>query len=229
MVHARHSFHVARLARAAAQPGEDLGGIAEGEIVQQDDHLLLVARSLGRIAHDERRRQQLLLLQPDMGVHPVGAGTREDEVVLVAAAGLERRLRQLGHAVLIARRRQAVPVHQRVLVELVDELHMEALAGVGDDAVPSVRLDQAEHIGRLAVDLYDAARGPQLRSTRGAHERLRAKGAAIAAVTPAARKRRRDSLITGLPCLLQSHAAQPQRVGDNGNGTQAHRRSGDDR
>src|SRR5882724_4606028 len=94
-------------------------GIAESEIVEQDDHLLLVARGVRRIAHDERRRQQLLLLEPDMRVHPVGSGTGQDEIIFVVAAGLERRLRQLGHAVLIARRRQAVPVDERVFIELV--------------------------------------------------------------------------------------------------------------
>lgn len=52
---------------------KDLDWILVGEIVQHDHDVLFVESGLGWIMDDQGRRQQLLLLEPHMGVHPVGS------------------------------------------------------------------------------------------------------------------------------------------------------------
>jgi len=75
-----------RLTHAGRKTGEDLHRIAKGEIVEHDHDFLLVEAGLGRIVNNERSGEQLLLLQPDMRVHPVRAGPRQQEVIVITRA-----------------------------------------------------------------------------------------------------------------------------------------------
>jgi hypothetical protein len=140
---------------AALEIGEDLVGIAEGEVMKHHHDVLHIGAGLGRIADDQRGGHQPLLLQAVMGMHPVGAGAVERKVVVIAGAGLERRLRQVRYAVLLPGRRQAVPVDQGLLVDVTFQPHPEALAGFGRQAVAAIGLGQPEDGGGAAVHLDD--------------------------------------------------------------------------
>ena len=108
---------------------EDLLGRREGEIVQEQDDVLPVDPALGVIAHDQRRSEQELFLQPDVRMHPVGAGMRQIKSIVVALTGAQRRLRQLGMLAAVG----ATERHLR-LVLLADGAVvgvLAALAGTG--------------------------------------------------------------------------------------------------
>lgn len=68
-----------RLVQAVPRFPRDPGS----EIMQQDHDLLLVEARLGRIAHDQGRGEKPLLLEANVGMHPVGAGPGQGEVVIV--------------------------------------------------------------------------------------------------------------------------------------------------
>jgi hypothetical protein len=76
------------------QAGENLVWIAEGEVIQHDHHLLLIARQILRGANDQRGRKKTLhLAQAEMRMHPVGAGNGQGKIVLKGCAGGDRILR----------------------------------------------------------------------------------------------------------------------------------------
>ena len=183
------------VAHALRKIAQDFVRQLEREIVQQDHDLLLVARRILGIAHDQRRRHQRLLLQQVMRMHPVGARQRDGEVVVVAFARRERRLGDAGHAVLVVGRRQAVPVDQRRLLHRVAEPHPEPLAGIHDEAMRAIGLQQPEHLGGLALHLDGAGGDRELdRAGVGGGARGRREGRSTRAA-PVARKRRRDRRI----------------------------------
>ena len=135
---------------------EYLVGRGEAEIGQHDDDLLLV-RAVALVVDDQRRRHQQLLLQPLVRMHPKGAAKAQREVVIGGAARRDRRSGNAGHAVLLPRRRQAVPMNQARLVDPVFDADAKRLADIGGDAERPVRLADAIDRSRLAVDLDIAA------------------------------------------------------------------------
>ena len=158
--HAGHGHagvrHAGHSRPAAGELRQHLGGVAEGEIVQQHGHLLHVeAQILGR-AHHQRRGQQRLFLQTVMRMHPVGARARR-EVVTLPAAGGDQGAAGFDHAVLDVRGRLAVPVHHRRLAGPVYQIHRKALARFEHKAGGAVRLTQPEHRGCPAAHVEAAS------------------------------------------------------------------------
>ena len=135
MVHAGHAAlaHLHALAHGAVvhhhapagELGVDLMRIAEGEVVEHDHHFLLVTRGAVEIADDQRRGQQALFLQAMVGMHPEGAGALLRKVIVIGLARRQQRLRQTGDAVLRRRRRQAMPMDQRLLAHLILQPYAE--------------------------------------------------------------------------------------------------------
>ena len=132
----------------------------KAEVGQHHDDVLLV-RPVARIADDQRRRHQQLLLQSLVGVHPVRPAEAQGEIIVGAAARWYRRPRDARDAVLLPWRRQAVPMDQARLVDLVFHAHAEPLAHVRPDAEGPVGLLDSEDRRRLAVHLDAAALQPQ--------------------------------------------------------------------
>ncbi|OLB77956.1 MAG: hypothetical protein AUI16_04930 [Alphaproteobacteria bacterium 13_2_20CM_2_64_7] len=64
---------------------------------------------------------------------------------------------------------------QARLVDLIFQAHPESLAHLGPDPEGAVGLPDAEHRGRLAVDLDAATLDPQHRRRGAARARLRAR------------------------------------------------------
>src|SRR5437764_493983 len=89
-------------------------------------------------------------------MHPKSAAEAQREVVVRSAAGWDRRSGNPGHAVLLPRRRQPVPMDQARLVDLVLQPDAKWLADIGCEAVRAVRLPDAEDGSRLSVD-HDGA------------------------------------------------------------------------
>jgi hypothetical protein len=145
------------LGGARSESRQNLLRRAEGEIVQHQHDLLLV-RSLA-LGDDQRRSEQPLLLQAVMGMHPIGAGLPQREVVLVGGSGLEQRLRDAGHAVLVHRRSQAVPMDQGGLGKPVRERQAKPISRLETQAVHPVRLAQAGDGRRAPAHLDHPALG----------------------------------------------------------------------
>jgi hypothetical protein len=106
--------------RMAAAAGfefrEDLARIAEGEIVQHHRVIGFVACQIVAATHDQRRGEEELLLQAEMRMHPVRAGSPVLEVVGMGGPGGDRILREWRHAVLRRRRREPMPMDDRRLL-----------------------------------------------------------------------------------------------------------------
>jgi hypothetical protein len=111
----------------------------------------------------------LLTVRAEVSVVEVGAGRVGDiELVDVLAAGRDRRLADLGNAVLLDRQDEAVPVHGRRLGQLVSHPHAYAIVwldadhrtghltvvGVGADL--DVGQDVPAHDGGGQLELLDA-------------------------------------------------------------------------
>jgi hypothetical protein len=152
---------------------EDLVRLAEAEVVQHDDDLLAVFPIIGRAAHDHRRSQQALLLQPVMRVHPVGARQRH-EIVPAGRTGGERRRLRPRKSVVLPRRRLSVPVDDGRHLGCVDEIEAEAFARPQRDPGLAARTDEPIDARRLAVDIEAARRrGELLRCSLPERRRLR--------------------------------------------------------
>ena len=137
---------------ALAQSREDLLGRREAEIRQHHDDVLL-SPPVAAVADDERRGEQFLLLQPLMRVHEERAAEAEWEVVVGAGAGCDRRRRNAGNTVLLPGRRKAVPMHQGRHVELVLDADPELLSHRRRQALPAIRLADAQARCRFPVHL----------------------------------------------------------------------------
>ncbi len=137
--------------------------------MQHHHMLLLVNERRCAFADDEGCGQHLLLLQADVGVHPVGAGDAAGEVIKNRFAGLERRTRQHGRPVHGDGRRQPVPVDHRFFLEGIGQLHGEAAVEHLVHAMPTLFVDDPVHGGGLALDLQGAGVDPELEG-RGSSE-----------------------------------------------------------
>ena len=169
MVHGRHVARCGRAAMPSPMPGAVPGTVSagdllqhlfrclEGEIVQEEHHLLPVGRKVFRLAHDERRGQQLHFLQRHMAVHPVGAGHRR-EVVAARFTGRKQRQRHIGHAVLLVRRNLPMPMDDGGNGKIIGKVDPESLARIEDEAL-SAWAGKAEDGRRSPVDVERAAGG----------------------------------------------------------------------
>ena len=172
--HSTHSLHAGHLSGAARhlrhgaalfQIGKDLLGRGEAEIVQHQ-HDFLLTGPIALITDDQRRIQQLLLLQPHVRVHPEGAAEGERKVVIGAAARQDRRPRDARHAVLLPGRSQTVPVDQARHPNPVLDPNAKPLADLRRDPFGSVGLADGEDRGGLAVYLDGAPLQSQFRRRR---------------------------------------------------------------
>jgi len=93
-------------------------------------------------------------------MHPEGAAEAQREIVVGAAARRNGRSGDTGNAVLLPWRREAVPVDQARLLDLVFQAHAESLAHLRPNPERAVALADPEHRGRLAVHLDAAALDP---------------------------------------------------------------------
>ena len=163
------------IAEGAGAARAALGGEArEGAGLEVDPpvaehHHLVGVVGLGRVAFDDQDAHQAaaeLLGRVAVGVEEEGAGVGRGEAVAEAPAGLDRRLRQIGHAVLVVRQADAVPVDRAVLA-------LARQAVLEDRLEPVAEL----HAARSAATSYRTA------STSAGH------GRRSTAALPAARRR----------------------------------------
>ena len=167
MVHVCHAAHaralIASVPTRGPVAGRDLGhhllGRLEREIVQEQHHLLPVSGDILGAAHDQRCRQEAHLVQRHMRVHPIGAGKRR-EVIGACLAGGEHRQRHVGHAILCVGGDLAVPVDQRVDIEIVTQIHPEPRAWVECQAL-SGRPGKTPDGGGATIDVQRPAGGVQ--------------------------------------------------------------------
>src|SRR5258705_9171330 len=95
---------------------------------------------------DERRGHQPLLLQAVMRMHPVRAGNWRIVIGLNHAVRDRWGLRPR-EAVLRPGRKLPMPMDNGACASLIDEVHVEALAGEEANARTSIRTDQPEDPG----------------------------------------------------------------------------------
>ncbi len=123
--------------------------------MQEQHDLLPVGSQVPLRAHDERRGEQLHLLDRHVAVHPVRAWPRL-EVVGPGFARCEQGHGHVRHAVLHVRRNLTVPMDHRADVEVVCQVDPETLAGVEHQSL-TAGTSKAEYSGRTTVDLERAA------------------------------------------------------------------------
>lgn len=90
----------------------------EAEIGELYDYVL-PAGYLAAIPDDQRRRKQKLLLKSIMRVHPIGAATAQREIVVGAASRRNCGPGNVRNAILLPRRREAMPVDQARFFDMV--------------------------------------------------------------------------------------------------------------
>jgi hypothetical protein len=98
------------------------------------------------------------------------------KAVLVLTSGRDRSLGDEGHAVLVIRHDEAVPVQACWLADLVLDDHVERLAALRGKAPGAVRLFDPERLGCATVDGDVLLDDPQHRRALAAGRRLRAGG-----------------------------------------------------
>ena len=84
--------------------------IAKRKIMEHHHMFLFIKQGFRRFPHNQGRRQKVLFLKSEMGVHPVRAGARVHKIIVKGSTGFQRRLRQHGNTVLGGRRIQSMPV-----------------------------------------------------------------------------------------------------------------------
>jgi hypothetical protein len=115
------------LERALPDPRDDIIDRDVRDVAQHDGQVFVVGVGLVRIFDDQRARQALLLLQAEVRVIPVGSGLLEGELVVQRIAGRDRRLGDVGHAVLQVRAHEAMPVQAGGLVQAILHEDPEAI------------------------------------------------------------------------------------------------------
>jgi hypothetical protein len=137
------------------QSGEDFIRRGEAEVVLEHDDILPVDAALGAVPHDQRRGEHQLLLQPEVRMHPVGAGMRQIEGVLGALARRHRRLR----SGLLSSPKGGVSPCQWLMVGSLLSLRRRALESLGSvevEARPPRLVEDAKDRRRSALHLDDA-------------------------------------------------------------------------
>src|SRR5207302_7624185 len=131
--------------------------------------------------------------QSIMRVHPVRAAAAKGEIVVGAASRRNRQSRRFRDAVLPPGRREAMPVDQAWLFDMVFDSNAKWLAYIGGDSEGSVGLADAKYGSGLAVHLYVTALEPQHRWRGVARLRAHPRDATPTAIL-AARNLRRDNM-----------------------------------
>ena len=152
--HARHR-HAAPGRSTLAQVGKDFCRRPESEIVEHDHDLLLVCGAVA-VMDDQRRVQEVLLLEALVGMHPECARIRKRKVVICRGAGRDQRCGDPRHPVLLVGRFKPVPVDERWFARLIVELDTEPRSNSGNKASGSIGLADPENARRLAIDLNGA-------------------------------------------------------------------------
>src|SRR5690349_17074894 len=106
-----------------------------------------------------------------MGVHPERAAKPQRKVVVGAAARRDWWSGDVGHAVLLPRRGEAVPVDQARLVDIVYEAYPERLSDLRHDSRGAVLLPDGEYRGGFTIDVERAALQLEDRRWRGGSAR----------------------------------------------------------
>lgn len=123
--------HPAHVSHALREVGEDLvrGGGDAVEPVVEDQHPFVVPRHLlVRVVDDERTVEAVVQLRADVGVEPVGARMRGDELVCELSARGDGGLGYRRDSIHVVAEGESVPVHGGVRVELVADGRFQRVA-----------------------------------------------------------------------------------------------------
>ena len=129
--------------------------------MEEEDDFLKVGGEIFGPPHDQRGSQQLHFLQAVVGMHPMGARAGREVIVGAAAGGDGRDIAGVAHAILIGRRRLAMPMDNRRHIQPVVEAETAALARVEGQTLTAIGPGQAEDAGRLSQDVDGAGAGGQ--------------------------------------------------------------------
>ena len=138
---------------------QDLLSGPEREIMQEHHDFLPVGPHILFASYNQRRGKQIDLLRRDMRMHPVGPRPRRE----VESPRLAGRDHQVGvrHTILRIRRNLAMPVHDRLLGEIIRQVDVKPRARVQNEARASGAVEQPLDRGSASIDLDDPCRGPQ--------------------------------------------------------------------
>ncbi len=114
--------------RPLAQSVEDCLRAGPRKVLEKDHHLLRTATDGARFADDQRRGEEILLLQSEMRMHPARAGRRGGKVEITRRPGRDRRPGQVGNPVLAPGLRQSMPVKAGENAEAVLQSDVELVA-----------------------------------------------------------------------------------------------------
>ena len=156
-----HASH--RMARmpSAFQFRHNFLWIAKTEIMEHHHMLLVIKKRLGRFAHNQWCGQELLLLQSQMGMHPMGAGTGVHKIIVKEFAGLERRLRQHGNPVLGRRWFKSMPMKQCFFGQFIFDPRLKSLAQHQGKPLPTPAALNAKNLRRATVNVNNARSDPE--------------------------------------------------------------------
>ena len=114
-------------------------------VAQHDHEIFVIGLRLVRILDDQRAAQTLLLLQTEVRVVPKGARLLEVELVIKVVTRPDRRLGDVGHAVLQVGVDEAVPMQAgRLVQEILDENPEPIAPAVANGSCPAERRSRAE-------------------------------------------------------------------------------------
>src|SRR6202022_3808900 len=112
---------------------------------------VLPVRFFAAIPNNQRRRKQKLLLKSVMRMHPIRAASAHREVIAGPPSRRNRWPGNVRDAILLPRRRQAMPVDQARLFNMVFDPNAKRLAGAGGDSESPAGLAGAKKGRGLAV------------------------------------------------------------------------------
>ncbi len=139
--------------------------VFEQDVVQGQDELAVDRRPVVRIGgghHDGAVQAHLLsVVLPDVRVIPVEAGVREDDPRGEAAAHRDRVLRLMGSVEAVIQA-QPVPVHRRVQVAVVGDVHHHLRAFPNPQGGSRNRPVVRQHPHRRVSELLNHRRHPQI-------------------------------------------------------------------
>ena len=207
-VGAAHGSEGARFRRRIGHERGEPAVLADRPVAQRDEPLGVVRLALVALDdQDTGKPASELLGRVAMRVEEESAGVRRHEFVAETIAGADRRLRQVGHAVLPVGQADAVPMDRDVLAfagEPVLDVGLQRLAGLQ----PQHRQDRCRRIRSRAAAAARRSRGAPA-GARRRRDRARASppvalatrpNAAPAAKAPAPSRSCRRETATPAPC-----------------------------
>ena len=118
--------------------------------------LLFVKQGFRRFAHNQGCSQKLLLLQSQMGMHPMSARTRIHEIIVKGLTGPQRRLRQHGNTILGGRRVQSMPMQKCFISQPVFDPRLKPLPQHQGKPLPAPAVYNIKNLRRAAVNLNNS-------------------------------------------------------------------------